>query len=90
MGAALPSALPNARIDFVLQEIGTYPMFTVLQALRAENCWHHCSAAQTRHSAKLALLEALRPDTANWRRRALVHGISTAHAAARWAFRDGP
>jgi hypothetical protein len=90
MGGVLPQSLPRARIDFVLQEIGTYPTRTVLRALREENRYHHALASTTdiRHPAKLALLEALRPDSASWRKRAVVHGMSVLHAAARWAFRE--
>lgn len=86
MGSALPHALPGARVDFVLQEIGTCPTFAVLRALREENrCHYHCTE-DTRHPAKLALLEALRPDSAVWRRRAIVHGMTLVHAAAKWTF----
>lgn len=89
MGNALPRALPRARVDFLLQEIGTYPALTVLRALREENrCHHHLAGANLRHSAKLELLEALRPGSAGWRKRAVVHGMSLAHAAAKWIFRE--
>jgi hypothetical protein len=86
MGGALPQTLPGVRIDFLLQEIGTCPTLAVLQALREENrCHHHC-AVDARHPAKLALLDALRPDSATWRRRAVVHGLTLLHAAAKWVF----
>jgi hypothetical protein len=86
MGGALPQTLPGARIDFVLQEIGTRPAFAVLSALREENRCHHHYAA-TDHPAKRALLEALCPVAAGWRRRAVEHGLALLHAAATWAFR---
>jgi len=87
MGNALPQALPHARVDFLLQEIGTYPTLAVLRALREENrCHHHLDGATLHHSTKLELLEALRPDSASWRKRAVAHGTSLAHAAARWIF----
>ena len=89
MGHALPETLPRARVDFLLQEIGTYPTLTVLRALREENrCHHHLVGADLRHPAKLELLEALRPDSASWRKRAVVHGTSLVHAAAKWIFRE--
>jgi hypothetical protein len=90
MGGVLPQSLPRARIDFVLQEIGTYPTRTVLRALREENRYHHAlaSAVDARHPVKLALLEALCPDSASWRKRAVVHGMSALNAAARWVFRE--
>jgi hypothetical protein len=87
MGGAFSNSLPGARFDFVLQEIGTYPTLAVLRALREENRCHH-NLADVRHPIKLALLEALRPDSANWRNRAVVHGLTLLHAAARWTFRD--
>lgn len=89
MSSALPQVFPGKRIDFVLQEIGTYPTLAVLRALREENrCHHHGGAADLRHPARLRLLEALRPDSANWRKRAILHGFSLLHAAARWTFRE--
>lgn len=89
MGGVLPQVVPGARVDFVLQEIGTYPTLAVLRALRAENCCHHYDGiANPWHPARLALLEALRPDSPNWRKRAIVHGLSLLHAAARWTFRE--
>ena len=87
MGGVLPEVLPHARLDCVLQEIGTYPARKVLSALREENRYHHARApVDPAHPAKLALLEALRPDSANWRKRAILHGLSALHAAARWTF----
>lgn len=86
MGGALPQALPGAQIDFVLQEIGTCPTLKVLQALREENRCHHYSAAEANHPAKRDLLEALSPASAAWRRRAVAHGLTLLHAAAKWAF----
>ena len=87
MGGALPEVLPGARIDFVLQEIGTCPTLAVLRALREENRFHHHCGPDVRHPAKLALLDALRPDSESWRRRAVVHGMTLVHAAAKWVFR---
>lgn len=87
MGGALPQTLPAARIDFVLQEIGTCPPFTVMHALREENRWHHRGATSPGHPAKLALRDALCPDSAAWRRRAVELGLHTLRAAAAWTFR---
>ena len=88
-GIALPQAVPRGRVDFLLQEIGTYPTLAVLRALRDENrCHHHLAGANLHHSAKLGLLEALRPDSSGWRKRAVAHGTSLAHATAKWIFRE--
>ena len=86
MGSALSQALPGARLDFLLQEIGTYPTLAVLRALREENRCHFHAAADPRHPARLALLEALSPASAAWRKRAVVHGLTLVHAAAKWLF----
>ena len=86
MGPALPRALPEARIDFVLQEIGTSSAFRVLDALRDENRLHHYGTPDLRHPAKLALLEAMRPASSKWRQRAVGNGVALLHRAAAWAF----
>jgi hypothetical protein len=86
LGGALSRALPAARIDFVLQEIGTYPAPRVLEALREENRCHLHGGAEVRHPAKLALLEALCPAAARWRRAAVQHGLALLRAAAKRAF----
>jgi len=86
MGGALPSALPRARMDFVLQEIGTRPALTVMQALREENRCHHHGGAALAHPAKQALLEVFSPSSPLWRRQAVEKGSALVHAAAAWAF----
>ena len=87
MGAALPHALPDTRIDFVLQEIGTYPPLHVLRALREENRWHFHGDGGIVHPAKRRLLEALCPASIEWRQRAVAHALNLANAAATWTFR---
>jgi hypothetical protein len=86
MGAALPRVLPRARIDFVLQEIGTYGPLSVLAALRDENRWHHHGSGGLEHPAKHALLEALCPRSPAWRAQALGQGLAVLRAAAAWTF----
>jgi hypothetical protein len=91
MGGVLPQTLPGARIDFVLQEIGTCPAVTVLLALREENrLYHHDETGllhpNITHPAKQALCEALNPASLDWRRRAVGHGLSLLRAAAAWTF----
>ena len=88
MGNALAAGLPQARIDFVLQEIGTCPPLAVLHALREENRWHHYGDGGVAHASKQALREALGPSAAAWRRRAVGHGLSLLRAAAAWTFRQ--
>jgi hypothetical protein len=88
MGAALPHVLPHARIDFVLQEIGTRPPLAVLHALREENRWHFYGDGSIVHPAKRRLLEALCPASVEWRRRAVALTVELANAAARWTFRE--
>lgn len=91
MGGVLPQTLPWARIDFVLQEIGTCSAVTVLHALREENRLHHHVEADSTHPnithpAKQTLCEALNPASLDWRRRAVGHGLSLLRAAAAWTF----
>ena len=86
MGAALPGVLPRARIDFVLQEIGTYGPLSILAALRDENRWHHHGSGGLDHPAKHALLEALCPSPPAWRIQALENGLAALRAAAAWTF----
>jgi hypothetical protein len=85
MGGALGRALPRARIDFVLQEIGTRPVVAVLHALREENRCHHHDGGLA-HPAKQALLEAFCPSSLKWRQRALKKGLALLHAAAAFTF----
>lgn len=86
LGASLPIVLPHARIDFVLQEIGTYPPLHVLHALREENRWHFFGGGSIVHPAKQGLREALCPAAVKWRRRAISLGGALARSAAGWTF----
>lgn len=87
MGSALPRVLPRARIDFLLQEIGTYGPLAVIAALRAENRWHHYGAGSLGDPTKRALLETFCPASVGWRRQALAKGLGLLRAAAAWTFR---
>lgn len=82
MGGILPQTLPAARIDFLLQEIGTYPPLRVLYALREENRWHYHGNGDLRHAAKLRLREALCPASDGWRCQAVARGVELVHAVA--------
>jgi hypothetical protein len=86
LGSALPKVLTRSRIDFVLQEIGTYPPFAVLHALREENRWHFHGDGGIAHPTKEKLREMLCPAAADWRVKAASRGVSLARAAARWTF----
>lgn len=85
-GTALPQLLPGARIDFVLQEIGTRGPLAVIGALREENRWHFFGDGSIVHPAKGKLREALCPAAPGWRRRAVALGVELADSAARWTF----
>lgn len=87
MGACLPQALPHAALDFILQELGTHSMLTVLHALREENRWHHHGAGPLDHSAKRRLREVLCPSDPSWRRQVLARGVALARAAVTCAAR---
>jgi len=88
MSGILSSALPQTRVDFLLQELGTYGPMHVLRVLREENRWHHFGAGVVDHPVKKALLEALCPFSAGWRRHAVEQGVSLAHAVAGWVFSE--
>ncbi len=88
MGSALPRALPGVAVDFVLQELGTYPPVAVFRALREENRWHHYGARGLDHAVKRRLREALCPASPRWREQAVTRGVALAEGAARWAFSD--
>ncbi|HKA43974.1 MAG TPA: DUF2817 domain-containing protein [Burkholderiales bacterium] len=88
MGARLPQALPDAAVDFVAQEFGTYPPFRVLRALRQENRWHQYGRATPDHRSKLALLEAFCPDSTAWRRRVVERGTRLLRAVCDWTFKE--
>jgi hypothetical protein len=88
-GAALPHWLPNTRLDFLLEEIGTYPPVHVIHALREENRWHFFGDGSIVHPAKERLREALCPAAVTWRRQAIARGSAAARAAAAWAFGEG-
>lgn len=87
LGAALPRVLPDTRIEFILQEIGTWSTLRVLRALREENRWHHYGDGHTGHPAKQPLREALCPAAPAWREAAVAHGCDLVYRAAGWLFR---
>lgn len=87
LGAALPRMLPAVRIEFVLQEIGTWSALRVIHALREENRWHHYGDGHTDHPAKRHLLEALCPAAPAWREAAVRQGADLVYRAAAWLFR---
>ena len=87
LGAALPRLLPDTRVEFVLQEIGTRSALRVLHALREENRWHHYGDGHTEHPSKQHLREALCPAALAWREAAVAHGCDLVYRAAGWLFR---
>lgn len=86
LGAALPGLLPQTRLEFVLQEIGTWPALRVISALRDENRWHHYGDGGLDHPSKRRLLEALCPAADDWREAAVMHGHDLVYRAACWTF----
>ena len=86
LGAALPRILPQARVEFVLQEIGTHAPLRVIHALREENRWHHYGKRHPDHPAKRQLREALCPAAAEWRNAAVTLGADLVFRASAWLF----
>lgn len=87
LGAALPRVFPEACVEFVLQEIGTWSTLRVIHALREENRWHHFGEGHLDHASKRCLLEALCPAAPAWREAAVMHGTDLVYRAAAWQFR---
>lgn len=87
LGAALPRLLPDVRVEFVLQEIGTWSTLRVLHALREENRCHLHGTSNPDHPAKQRLREALCPASPAWREAAVAHGCDLVYRAAGWLFR---
>ena len=86
MGAMLPRVLRQAAVDFLLQELGTYPPLAVFHALREENRWHHWGGGGIDHPVKRLLLERLCPADPEWRSQVLAHGLARVRAAAAWVY----
>lgn len=86
LGASLPRLLPDTRVEFVLQEIGTRSALRVLHALREENRWHHYGDGHTEHPAKRRLLEALCPAAPAWREAAVAQAVDVVYRSAAWLF----
>ena len=89
LAGAVARTVNTARVDFVVQEMGTYSSLAVLHALREENRCHHYAAAGLDHPARLALLKAFCPRSSRWRERVVNRGLALLNAAARWTYRDG-
>ena len=87
LGAALPRLLSDVRVEFVLQEIGTWSTLRVLHALREENRCHLHDNGSPDHPAKQRLREALCPASPAWREAAVAHGCDLVYRAAGWLFR---
>ena len=70
----LAKALPNARVDAVTVEFGTFGGLRILHALREENRWHHYGSGSIDHPAKRRLRAVFNPDAARWRNAVIAQG----------------
>ena len=84
LGAIMPHALPGVTMDFILQEIGTYPALAVFRALREENRWHHHGEGHLDHPSKRQILEHLCPASRDWRASAIRLGERLMRQAMAW------
>ncbi|MGB6167399.1 MAG: M14 family metallopeptidase [Geitlerinemataceae cyanobacterium] len=77
LGAWCRSTFSPNRYDFVLAEFGTYPMLTVLEALRAENRAHWWTKPDSAvwERSKQRLVEAFAPTDVSWRETAIARGL---------------
>ncbi len=68
------SCFPMMRIDYVVQEFGTYHALQVLHALVAENAEHHHGRAGPTSRVGQKLKEAFCPDSPRWREQIVRKG----------------
>jgi len=81
-------SFPTAKVYFAFQEFGTYNPIRVVEALRAENRWHHYGGGDINHPTKTALLEMFTPMNRQWRELVLIRGREVIHQALGLAFRE--
>lgn len=72
------------RVNFVVQEFGTYHPLRVLKALRDENVFHHHSgrSSDTFHPVKQRLRKMFCPESLRWRCEVLAKGTRLVHCVA--------
>ncbi len=85
-GCMLPRQLPQARVDVITQEFGTWSALRVLHALREENRWHFYGNGSLNHQSKRSLREAFCPSSRRWRQMVLDQGAALAASAGRYCF----
>ncbi len=69
-----PSCFPTMRIDYVVQEFGTYHALQVLHALVAENVEHHQGRSGPTSRVGQKLKAAFCPDSPRWREQVVRKG----------------
>lgn len=77
LGAWCRGTFSHCRYDFALAEFGTYPILSVLEALRAENrvhCWGKPDSAVWERS-KRRLVEVFAPADRRWRETVVARGV---------------
>jgi hypothetical protein len=79
-GSLFRDALPQADVQFVVQEFGTYGTFRVLRALRSENRRFHQSGG----ASTSELLDVFVPRNRSWRRAVLSGGRAAIGEACQW------
>jgi Protein of unknown function (DUF2817) len=77
LGAWCRATFSSHCYDFVLAEFGTYPMLTVLEALRAENRSHWWTKPDSAvwERSKQRLVEAFVPADQSWRETVIARGL---------------
>lgn len=80
---------PDALVYFASQEFGAFNPLRVVEALRAENRWHHYCNGTIDHPAKAALREVFNPDCRTWRRLVLERGQEVISQGLSLAFEQG-
>jgi hypothetical protein len=77
----ITASAPQARVDCVCQEFGSYSAIRVLNALRNENRWHFHGAGTLDHWTKRRLMKMFCPADDAWRRAVLDRGGALVHTA---------
>lgn len=83
LGDELPGYFDSGRVDWLLQEFGTYSALKVLDALARENWLHHRGTQEQRSEYRSTYQSVFIPESARWRANALRLGIELVENASR-------
>jgi hypothetical protein len=82
----IPMLFPNAKVEWVLHELGTFNRLRVVNALRRENLAYRLGERDLDHPDRKELMEVSVPDSHLWRVSALMKGTHLLVQAGRRTF----